>query len=79
MVKMRSNPIFVMLQDNVVYLEDPDDGHMSITNDAENVAEYYGQHGHRIVYKDTMGVVDEIVHENGVFTDWKSWKGWSPW
>lgn len=76
---VRANVIFVALVDNVVYLADANDGSVSITNDAENVAEHYGKNGHRIVYKDTMGVVDEIVHENGIFIDWKSWKGWSPW
>jgi hypothetical protein len=42
---------------------------MSITNDAENVvanvAQAFGNK--RIVYKDTMGQWDELIHENGVF------------
>lgn len=50
--------------------ESNDTGSVSITNDAENVVrevvERYGNK--RIFYTDTMGNIDELVHENGEFT-----------
>jgi hypothetical protein len=43
---------------------------MSVTNDAENVvADVLRQYpDHRIIYRDTMGQWDELVHFNGKFT-----------
>ena len=75
---MRANAIFVALIDGVVYIEDANDGGMSITNDAEAVVREYGKHGHRVVSKDTMGQWDELVHEDGVFKDFATWSGWTP-
>lgn len=50
--------------------ESNDTGSVSVTNDAENVVravvDRFGNK--RILYTDTMGNVDELVHDNGVFT-----------
>ena len=54
--------------EKMVYLIDHDDG-MSITNDAEAVVQTTNElyPGYRIVYMDTMGNWDELVHNDGVF------------
>lgn len=46
-----------------------DDGPVSVTNDAKAiVAELYQRHGScRIIYRDTMGNWDELLHLNGTF------------
>ena len=61
---------------------------MSLTNDVENVVEYLAKEGHlsvyndincrRIVYRDTEGCWDEIVHENGKFVKFASYEGYHP-
>jgi hypothetical protein len=54
----------------VVHLIDLDNG-ISVTNDAENVvSEVHARYPNcRIVYRDTAGYWDELVHNNGTFTD----------
>lgn len=66
----------VKVTPRVVQLVDLDDG-VSVTNDAENVVlEVFNQYpNRRIVYRDTMGQWDELVHNNGVFTDFKHING----
>ena len=46
----------------------------SVTNDAENVVKrLYEQYGNRqFFYKDTIGDWDELVHQDGTFTRFKS-------
>lgn len=46
-----------------------EDGPRSVTNDAENVvAQVVAQYGdHPVIYRDSDGVWDELVHRNGVF------------
>lgn len=54
--------------DEAVYIVDNDDG-MSVTNSAEEVCtrlhNLYGDR--RIIYRDTSGQWDELVHDKGVF------------
>lgn len=59
----------VKVTPRAVHLIDLDDG-MSVTNDAENVvAEVFNAYpNRRIVYRDTMGCWDELVHNHGIFT-----------
>lgn len=56
--------------DDVLALVDHDRG-MSITNDAEYViavlAGRYDLAKRRVIYRDTMGMWDELVHEHGCF------------
>ena len=54
---------------DVVYIEDLDNGGMSVTNDAENVCEYlYERYGNRrFIYLDTIGRWDELEHDHGKF------------
>jgi len=59
----------------VILLED-EDGPMSITNDAENVVHYalaHYPHGARILYKDTDGIWDELVHDGNDFVTFRIW------
>lgn len=53
---------------NAVFIVDNDDG-MSITNLAESVTKDISTSfpGRRIIYRDTSGCWDELVHENGEF------------
>ena len=43
---------------------------LSVTNDAENVVEQVSKAapGRRIIYKDSEGNWDELLHDNGFFT-----------
>ena len=45
------------------------DAEKSVTNDAERVCEdlHYRYPGRRIIYRDTSGDWDELVHDAGVF------------
>jgi len=46
------------------------DGRVSVTNDAEAVVKYinHSYPNYRIIYRDTMGNWDELLHVNGDFT-----------
>lgn len=61
------------VSDEIVHIIDIDDGGISVTNDAENVvAEVNNRYpNRRIIYRDSMGNWDELVHENGVFKSFK--------
>ena len=56
----------------MVFIIDNDEG-MTITNDAENVVEDVLSHypDHRIIYCDTDGNWDELLHWNGKFAGFK--------
>lgn len=68
---MRSRFYVQDVTDEAVYIVDlaNECQTMSVTNDAENVvanvAKSFGNK--RIVYQDTNGQWDELVHDNGVF------------
>lgn len=66
---------------DVVYLVDLDEGGKSVTNDAEAVvSEVAAEYPEcRIVYRDTMGRWDELVHTDGIFEDFKPWSGQIEW
>lgn len=58
----------------IVWIEDLNrPGSKSVTNDAENVAREINESfpDHRIFYKDSLGVWDEILHKSGVFEGFK--------
>jgi hypothetical protein len=59
-----------------VFIVDNDDGHMSITNDAENVVRHVlaDYPDHQIIYRDTTGRWDELLHWNGQFSGFKPWQ-----
>ena len=65
------NTNFILITDNSVLTNT-----ISITNDAENVVEYlykyYDIGNKRIFYEDTWGRVDELLHDNEIFIDFKS-------
>jgi hypothetical protein len=56
----------------VLVLIDRDDGHMSITNNAEEVVEYCLKHlvpspTTLIIYRDTDGNYDQLIHDGSRF------------
>lgn len=57
-----------------VFIVDQDVG-MSVTNDAENVVAFvYDRHpGRRIIYRDTNGDWDELLHQDGKFCGFKAY------
>lgn len=65
----------------VMTVKDCDDGtvqlfSVSVTNDAENVVKFLAQHAdltddEPLVYQDTTGRWDEIVHQDGQFVDFE--------
>jgi hypothetical protein len=61
--------------DDIVFIIDNDDG-LTITNDARHVAlQIWKRYGdRRIVYRDTMGNWDEMVHVKGVFLHFAPFK-----
>jgi len=65
---MRSKFYIHRVTTGTVYIID-DDGPVSVTNDAENVVAYINKKypNMRIIYCDTNGDWDELVHCNGVF------------
>ena len=75
-MKTKSTFTIVKLTDSMVFLVDRIIG-MSVTNDAENVCENISQQypDKRIIYRDTDGRWDELVHKDGVFTGYKSYSG----
>ena len=56
--------------EDTIYIVDTN-GRVSVTNDAENVVSAvvmaYGNR--KIVYRDSLGEWGELIHTNGVFTD----------
>ena len=56
----------------IVYIRDENTG-MSITNDAEAVvADVLSKYpNHRIIYRNTDGTRDELLHRHGKFTGFK--------
>ena len=61
------------LTPNIVFIIDDNNGGMSVTNAAEivvkDVYEFYGDR--RIVYRDSEGQWDELLHDHGRFTGFK--------
>lgn len=68
---MRSRFYVQEVTDDAVYIVDlaNECGTMSVTNDAENVVANIAQEysNKRIIYRDTDGQWDELVHDNGRF------------
>jgi len=63
----------------IIFLSDSD-GPVSMTNDAEAVVAMCHNHhpGLRIVYRDTDGCWDEMIHNNGRFLSFRQYDGWLP-
>jgi hypothetical protein len=75
----RPQPDYEIVGDRqgIVYLVDLDRGGPSVTNSAELVVAKVAPNypGHRIVYRDTTGRWDELVHTDGTFTGIRAWLG----
>lgn len=68
------------LTEDAVFIVDDDNGGMSVTNAAEAVVkdiyEFYGDR--RIVYRDTMGEWDELLHNHGTFAGFSIYRDGVP-
>lgn len=75
----RSNYSVTSVHDGIVWIVDNNIGR-SVTNDAENVTMELNQQfpHHRIIYRDTIGQWDELVHTNGVFVKFKPARDMAP-
>jgi hypothetical protein len=73
--KLRSMFHVEEITPDAVFIVDDCDEHqcMSVTNDAEQVTEFLFKTigDKRIFYKDTMGQWDELLHNKGVFQNFK--------
>jgi hypothetical protein len=69
----RCNYEVVNEMDDIIYIVDMNQGNMSVTNDAESVCmELHSRYGNkRIIYRDSSGQWDELVHREGEFIDYK--------
>lgn len=65
----RSDYLVLEVKENAVLLQDSDRGGPSVTNDAEAVVRHINRMypNRRIFYYDSEGILDELVHANGVF------------
>jgi hypothetical protein len=65
--------------DGVVYIMDTN-GPLSVTNDAEGVVATLNDiyPNHRVIYRDSNGDWDELLHDNGVFIGFKAFRGEIP-
>jgi hypothetical protein len=79
---IRSDYSVALVTDDIVFITDDWEAHgrMSVTNDAENVVQHVnGQYpGRRIVYRDTDGCWDELLHADGNFTGFAPYRGMVP-
>ena len=77
---MLNNYAVVKITPAVVWIEDRDAGGVTVTNSAEEVVrEVDALHpGRRIIYRDTMGIWDELVHRDGRFLDFAPAPGMAP-
>ena len=59
--------------DEYILIRDLNLGNRSVTNDVENVVKKIlpQLNGRRLFYRDSMGVVDEIIIEEGEFFEFK--------
>ncbi len=75
----RSQYQIVRQTSEIVWIEDLGVG-KTVTNDAEAVcAELFNEVGNkRIIYKDTDGNWDELLHDKGYFTGYKAARDLSP-
>lgn len=70
MTQVKANFSYYNITDDTVYIIDESNGDtMTVTNDAENVVAFLNEQypNKRIVYCDTDGHWDELVHTNGNF------------
>jgi hypothetical protein len=75
-MNVRASYTTVRTSGEIVFIVD-NDGPMSVTNDAEAVVAFVNaEHpGKRIVYRDTTGQWDELLHTNGRFDGFAPFNG----
>jgi len=64
------------IEEDYIYIKDDGGDSRSITNDAEwvisELADSFDISKRRIFYMDSFGIIDELVHENGIFKEFKA-------
>ena len=78
-MKVRSDFTVIRVQERIVFIVDNDNG-LSVTNDAEAVVDHLNDiyPSFRVVYRDTDGNWDELVHVDGVFKRYAPYHGELP-
>jgi len=71
--KTKSDWTYHILPNGDIHVTDLNLGNMSVTNDAEAVIEALHSHCNlvrrRVQYTDSEGQIDQLLHNNGVFTN----------
>jgi len=72
-ISNRSRYDIIDIAEKSILIKDKNEGDKSVTNDAERVTEeLYAAHGDKRIFQiDTNNELDELVHENGVFKEFK--------
>ena len=79
---IRSDFTVVSVQDTAIFIRD-EDGYLSVTNDAEAVVDwiltaYSDDKTRRIIYRDTIGQWDELIHDGEKFVGFGPYSGPTP-
>lgn len=79
-MKVRARYDFAAETSDYVFIIDRNDGARSVTNDAEAVVEEMNKDfpGKRVIYRDTDGRWDELLHCNGKFISFALYRGTIP-
>ena len=76
----RSDFEIVKVTDEFVFIRDLNIGNRSVTNDAENVVVDVNRmhNGKRIIYQDSEGSWNELLHSDGRFEGFSPYRGTIP-
>lgn len=78
----RASFIYVQFPEvtDIIFIRDLDLGKVSVTNDAEAVVREvnFAHPGKRIVYQDSDGFWDELIHDDGNFIEFGTYNGPHP-
>jgi len=70
-MELKSKFDIVRSTDEYLFIVDSGCDTRTVTNDAANVVRFltdnYNLGGRRLIYRDSSGQIDEIVHQNGLF------------
>ena len=75
-MELKSKFSIARCSEEYLYIIDCGGDTRTVTNNAENVVELlyesYNLGNRRLIYRDSLGEIDEIIHENGQFKGFKA-------